>query len=509
VEKRKGLTVITNEPLTDICTFLEDHFLLEDGQPIRLETWQREKVLRPIFYDLNEQGLRHYNLALIGLPKKNGKSTLAAGVAAYGLLADGEPEPEIYSAAGDKEQARIIFDMTARVFRRSPLLEQEVKIFRDAIERRDGRGFYRVLSADAPTAHGLNPHFVIFDELWNQKSYDLWEALTHSPARRQPLHFCITYAGYSRVDVNLLWDLYQRGLGGEDSAMHFFWTHDNLASWVDEAYLEQQRLRLPSHIYQRLHENKFAEGSGAFITREELLCCVDQDLNYQYQGQPGLSYVYALDLGLTRDRTAAAIVHREGDGVVLDSLTVWEGDPSHPIQIATIEDHLVDSSRRFAIGSYVLDPWQLKGSAQRLEAQGYPVVEFNFSAQGIGRLSQNLYALIRAKKLLLPNDPPLIGELLNLSAVETTYGWRLDHRSGGYSDRAIALGMAALQAMELPLPSPHAPYEEPYPMVPIGWAECLDLEAPFLFGEVVGSFDVYDDEEFYDDFPDMLNAIEP
>lgn len=196
----------------DVITFLENLFILEDGKPIPLEDWQKDEILKPVFHDVDPEGHRKVNLALIGMPKKNGKSTIAAGVAAYGLLGDGEPDVEIYSCAGDKEQAAIIFKRTKKAFERSPLLRREVKIYKDAIERRDGGGVYQVLSADAPTAHGLNSHFVIWDELWNQRSYDLWEALTHSPARRQPLHFVVTYAGYDEYKGNLLYDLYQRGL---------------------------------------------------------------------------------------------------------------------------------------------------------------------------------------------------------------------------------------------------------------------------------------------------------
>ena len=104
-----------------------------------------------------------------------------------------------------------------------PGLGSLVKIYKDAIERVDGNGAYRVLASDSSSAHGGNATCVIWDELWNQPSYDLWEALTHSPARENPFHFIVTYAGYQARSGNLLWDLYSRGMAGEDPKQYTFW----------------------------------------------------------------------------------------------------------------------------------------------------------------------------------------------------------------------------------------------------------------------------------------------
>jgi len=225
-------------------------YILEDGQPLQLQLFQLDYILRPIFNTLDARGLRQFNQALIGLCKKNGKSTLASLIALYMLLADGEPYPEVYGAAGSRDQARIIFNQTVRAIQRSPLLKAEVNIYKDAIERKDGTGIYKVLSADAELQHGLNPHCVIFDEMWNQPNYALYEALTTSPARRQPLTFIVTYAGFKPWAGELLWDLYEKGMAGVDPRFYFFWTGENLASWVTTEYLDQQRSRLPDHIYR-------------------------------------------------------------------------------------------------------------------------------------------------------------------------------------------------------------------------------------------------------------------
>src|SRR5438105_4326248 len=98
--------------------FLERNFIPEgnNGKPIRFEPWQVEHVLSPVFKKVDHR--RCYDTYLIGLPKKNGKSTLAACVAVYALFLD-DPCPEVYSTAGDKDQARIIFNFTKRALERS------------------------------------------------------------------------------------------------------------------------------------------------------------------------------------------------------------------------------------------------------------------------------------------------------------------------------------------------------------------------------------------------------
>lgn len=309
---------------TDILTFSK-LFILEDGKPIQVEDWQAENIIEPVFYTFDDNGLRRYNLSLSGLPKKNGKSTLSSLVACYMLLADGEPEPEIYGCAGSRDQAKIIFGQTKKAIERSPILSNEVNIFRDVLERKDGRGFYRVLSSDAPRQHGLNASCTIFDELWNQENYDLFEAMTTSPARKQPITFIVTYSGYHPWEGDLLFDLYSTGKAGTDPGMHFYWTNKNNASWITKKYLDQQRRRLPEHIFRRLHLNEWTTGSGTFLNQSDVDSATDPALSQVFKGQDGHLYHLALDLGLRRDRTAIAVVHKADNGItILDHLKLFE-----------------------------------------------------------------------------------------------------------------------------------------------------------------------------------------
>jgi len=424
-------------------------FRLEDGQPIRLEPWQVDNIIKPVFCDVDPDGLRKVNLSLVGLPKKNGKSTLAGLVASFMLLGDGEKEPEVYGTAGAKDQARIIFNQARKAIERSPMLLNEVTVYRDAIERKDGQGVYKVLSADAPLQHGFNPHCVIWDELWNQPGYDLWEALTHSPARKQPLHFIVTYAGYQPFEGNLLYDLYQRGMAGTDPRMHFFWTHDNPASWVTQDYLDQQRSRLPDHIFRRLHLNEWTTGGGALLTKGDVDAAIDSALKPQFKGHPSIRYFLSLDLGLRRDRTAVCVLHKDDFGVVvLDNIKVFAAPPGGEVRIDEVASHIHLLADDFYFVEVVFDPWQSAQLRQHLAAKGLPITEFIFSGTNWDRMTHNLLTLFKDRQIKIYDHQELVQELLSVQIVERSYGYRIDHHAGAHDDTVVALAMGALAARD-------------------------------------------------------------
>jgi len=295
-EVLRALNLAARQGKINTITFLEQNFIPEGhspSEPIQCEPWQKEHILKPVFEKIG--GKRPWDTFLIGLPKKNGKSTMGSCVATYALFLD-DPYPEVYSAAGDKDQAKIIFNYTKKAFKRSSRLRPLVKIYKDVIERVDGNGIYRVLASDSSGNHGLNPSCVIWDELWNQSSYDLWEALTFSPARKNPFHFIVTYAGYSSHSGNLLWDLYSRGMANEDPRQYTFWCSGpeaNRASWVTAEYLESQRRRVPDHMFRRLHYNEWSVAEATKVFRVPQEC---------YQGTfqdpvPGATYAAGIDLG--------------------------------------------------------------------------------------------------------------------------------------------------------------------------------------------------------------------
>lgn len=191
------------------------------GQPLSLMPWQVDYISK-VYGTLDDNGKRQFNYAYLEIPKKNGKSTLGAGIALYHTFADGEQRGEVYSAAADRAQASLIFDIACDMIEQNSALKKRTrptmssKKLMDKITRTE----YRVLSAEAYSKHGLNASCVIFDELHAQPNRELYDVLTFGAgdAREEPLWFIITTAGDDPDRNSIGWEVHnkaQRIITGE------------------------------------------------------------------------------------------------------------------------------------------------------------------------------------------------------------------------------------------------------------------------------------------------------
>lgn len=177
------------------------------GKPFRLLDWQWEKVIKPLFGTLRDDGMRQYRFCYLEIPKKNGKTELGAALALYMLCADNEGSPEVFSAAADAGQASLVYGPAAYMVRGNEVLNAKCAI-RDSMKTifyPPNNGAYKVLSAESYTKHGLSPSAIFFDELHSQQNDELWNVLTSGTdyARQQQLIFVMTTAGI--YDVNSIW----------------------------------------------------------------------------------------------------------------------------------------------------------------------------------------------------------------------------------------------------------------------------------------------------------------
>lgn len=177
------------------------------GQPFKLAPWQF-RLIWHIFGWKRKDGTRRYRSAFVGIPRKNGKSAFGAGLALLLLTADDEPGAQIYGAASDSDQAKVIWRIAAQFVLRDPDLRARLEVFESSktIAFRDpltyGPGFYRAIPADEKGALGFNAHGVIVDELLTQPNRKLVDALTTSVgARTQPLTVFFTTAGYDEDTI--------------------------------------------------------------------------------------------------------------------------------------------------------------------------------------------------------------------------------------------------------------------------------------------------------------------
>lgn len=203
-----------------VCSFIE---LLPfgagewAGKPFRLQSWQRSPLRD--FYgnveaDPGGHKFRIYQYLYLEIPKKNGKSELAAALGLYHLLGDGEPNPQVYVCAADKENASIVYTSMRTMADARPWLAKRVKQVpsRKELWLADGSGFVRVLSSEAYSKHGYNASCVIFDELHAQPNRALWDVMTFGAgsARHQPVWIVLTTAGDDPDRHSIGWEIHEQ-----------------------------------------------------------------------------------------------------------------------------------------------------------------------------------------------------------------------------------------------------------------------------------------------------------
>lgn len=216
------------------------------GQTVELEPWQ-QFVIALVFGWMaqDDQGswLRRFRTTFLEVARKNGKSTIAAGVGLYLFDADGEPGAEVYTAATKRDQARITHSEATRMVKASPLLRRRIRTFKDNLNILNTAAKFEPLGSDTDSMDGLNVHGAIVDELHAHKNRETWDLLdTATGSRRQALMFGITTAGVDRQ--SLCWDMHEYtekilvGLVQDDSFFGLIYTLDPKVVDADGAVIE-------------------------------------------------------------------------------------------------------------------------------------------------------------------------------------------------------------------------------------------------------------------------------
>lgn len=174
------------------------------GSVMRLEPWQ-QFLISAIFGWKRDDGLRRFRTAYLEVPRKNGKTLLAAGVGLYLLDADEEPGAEVYAVATKKDQARIAHSDATQMVKASPFLRRRIGTYKDSLHVEQTVSKFIPLGRDSDSLDGLNAHGTLADEVHAWRNRDLWDVMeTASGSRRQPLMFAITTAGFDRQ--SLCWE---------------------------------------------------------------------------------------------------------------------------------------------------------------------------------------------------------------------------------------------------------------------------------------------------------------
>ena len=260
--------------------WIDDRPLMDVIEPYR------QRIFTETLYTFGEDRTPHYNLALTGRGKKNWKSADLILAALYRFLAWESPQGnDCFLLANDEGQAGDDLKLLKKVIAVNPLLDREVIVKQKEIERVDAKGTLKILPAqDAIGAHGKTYLFVGFDEIHGYRNWDIFEALAPDPTRLDALTWITSYASIYNSPGNPLFDLMAQGKRGEDPRMYFSWysaefctdpdyadaeaearANPSMPSWGNPTYLAQQRRRLPSHKFRRLHLNLPGMPDGAFL----------------------------------------------------------------------------------------------------------------------------------------------------------------------------------------------------------------------------------------------------
>jgi len=208
------------------------------GRPVRLELFQKAFIQALFGFIDPETGLRRYREAFFLVGRKNGKSTLLAGLALYMLIADGEGGAEVYSTATKYAQARLLFDECHNMVKQSPELSKHIKKRKTDLYYIPTMSKLQPLSRNSDSLDGLNASFVIMDELHGIKDRNLYEVMRQSQsARRQPLLVMITTAGTVRECI--FDDMYSHacdvadGVITDNSFLPVLYELDRRTEWSD------------------------------------------------------------------------------------------------------------------------------------------------------------------------------------------------------------------------------------------------------------------------------------
>ena len=243
------------------------------GKPFKLEGWQAFIVWN-LFGFLNPDGSRRFTRAYVEVPRKNGKSTFSSAVMLYGLIADGESAAQIYSAATKLEQAMMVFGESVRVCQNVGWLRDELSVNTSTNNRRIvyGQSIYRPLEWSPDKQDGLNTHFAVIDEYHAHPNDGLYNVLRNSMgARRQPLLFTITTAGFNRESPCYKHRNYcasvLSGAIKDDALFSVIYTLDEGDDWTDSKNWAKANPNWGVSVYPRQLEQALTEAKE-FVHKE-------------------------------------------------------------------------------------------------------------------------------------------------------------------------------------------------------------------------------------------------
>ncbi len=432
----------------------------EAGRPLRLMPWQRLAFTNVFGFVARGTTARRFRQAVVFVPRGNGKTSIAAPLALYLSFLDGEGGAEGYAAATTRDQARILFDTAREMVRRSPEIRRRfgVEALANAVWQERTSSCFRPISSDAKRLDGLNVQVAVCDEIASHRTSEVYDVLlTAMGKRRNPLLLAMSTATGNTSGIGRqLWDYAVRVLDGTQQDERLFamiYTVDpeddpwDEAAWIKanpswgqavqpdaiRAIMRQARNNPAQEAAAKSrHLNLWVGADDALFSIRAWRACADPGLSLD--ALAGQDCHLAVDLASKTDLAALVLVfptrHPDGtvtyrvfarcylnDAAVLEArnasypgwaadgyLTVTDGNET---DFGRIEADVLDDCRRFRVVSLAFDPWAATQFAQRLAAEGVPVVEYRANTQNFSEPTKELDAAIRAGRLEHDGNPVL------------------------------------------------------------------------------------------------------
>jgi phage terminase large subunit-like protein len=450
-----------------VIGFVESFCRLVKGkqarQRVRLRPFQRE-IIEGLF------GVRRPRRAYVQMPRKNGKSFLAACIGLYALVGDGEEGAEVYCAAGDEAQARVVWNLAKRIVEVGPLAGV-VQIYADQLVHADSGSVMVPLSSDADLRQGLNPSLTIFDEVHVQPNADLWEAYDEAMgARARPLLLGITTPG---ADLEShAHALYEFGRTENDPDFYFrafepsdpdcavddeaAWAEANpgLGDWlsIDDMRSKCRRAQKLERepTFRRFSMGTWTDEAESWIPRAVWEACASSRTS-----TPDVDVVLALDGSFSQDATVVVgCTVEETPHVWLEA--IWEnpnpGDDTYRIPVIEVEDTIREACKRRNVLELTADPYRWQRSLAVLGDEGIPVSEFPQSPSRMTPATTSLAEAAANQTLTHSGDAALARHVAHAVLKVDSRGTRLqkEHRNSHRRiDAAVAACMAFSRARDL------------------------------------------------------------
>jgi len=442
------------------------------GELITLEPWQ-QFIIWVGFGWKRADGMRRFRAIYLEVARKNGKSTMSAGLGLELAFADGEPGAEVYSAATKRDQARIVHKEAIRMVRKNSGLRKYIKIYKDNLNLELTASKYEPLGADSDSTDGLNIHGVVADELHAWKSREMWDVLeTATGSREQPMIVAITTAGMDRMSVCYEKHDYTRKVleGWEDNSFEddtwfgMIFTLDEGDDWRDESiwikanpnlgvskYIEDMRMKakraehMPAALagFLRRELNVWVQGEFKWMPMGAWRKCSGDVPAIELTKRLEKATAYGgLDLSSTSDLTAFVMAFPDDDGnfdivcrfwIPEDQMEIrtrdygvqyrlWveqgyiETTPGNSIDPDYILDQVEQDADLFDIDQVAFDRWGAARVVTTLENKGLTMVQFGQGYASMNPPMKELERLVLSGKIRHGNNPVLTWMADNLVA---------------------------------------------------------------------------------------------